>query len=591
MSSTSFERDKPLFESGNSRCQYVRCDGRSSMCNNLARCDKETRTYTLRLLEGRRPSQNTYGDERVIRFEVSDECNHVDYKFSHQSITEERDKVAIADQETYCISKNVSVNTEGTYRARINSDQDFIGTKTRISDNPIHIYEFEVGESDFGALRQDQSLLVDFNEFINSFAALLRVCAAHEETSKSVKKEEGPFMSQGFGHVPGVGTSHYTCRIEECQPNAITKAGCVRFMIIESNQFRELAQLSLVLNSGSDSSIRSYLSVRLGQIIAKNQSLEKSLSLIEGRSRFLQDQNENLKAALKQLETSFETDKRETLSATVKQAQAELEKQAKTYTEALNSKEKEVRLICLEFDEKLSSMVSKCANLEGDKESLKSKLGKMEQESQKFLDQLEEKKKSMETVSSELKIAQSKGASLEREKLCLEESLKQLETELNIVKNENETHRKSVEKTNEVAKASSSAEKKAAECLEIHKRQLETANAQISGLLAEMSKARDLVTKLNDDRKDLKQNLKMKNSVVKQQEKSRSILEDELKKSNERLREFESKAMAEINIKEDFESELFCVRSKLSESTKLLESNQRVSYSLQFINLVCAFGD
>jgi spindle assembly abnormal protein 6 len=125
--------------------------------------------------------------ERVIRFEMSDECNLLaDSSETHQStfiatdipqtptpmihfplmMTADRGRTQSTMMQT--ISQKAAHSSGG----RKLHSREMIDIPSR----PIELYELEVGESDFENLRRDQALLVDFHDFANSLISLMQFC-------------------------------------------------------------------------------------------------------------------------------------------------------------------------------------------------------------------------------------------------------------------------------------------------------------------------------------------------------------------------------------------------------------------------------
>lgn len=123
--------------------------------------------------------------ERVIRFEMSDECNLLaDCSETYQStittgipktptpmihfplMTADRGRMQSTVMQT---SSQKAVHSSGGHKLH---SKETNHTPSR----PIELFELEVGESDFENLRRDQALLVDFHDFANSLITLMQFC-------------------------------------------------------------------------------------------------------------------------------------------------------------------------------------------------------------------------------------------------------------------------------------------------------------------------------------------------------------------------------------------------------------------------------
>jgi spindle assembly abnormal protein 6 len=91
----------------------------------------------------------------------------------------------------------------------------------------------DLGEPDFHVLRREQSIVVDFLAFPAKLIALLHHCCAGS--------------NRGGGSVFG----------------AKLDSASGLFSVIESNEFKNLTHISLLLRPASDSTLKNYLAARL----------------------------------------------------------------------------------------------------------------------------------------------------------------------------------------------------------------------------------------------------------------------------------------------------------------------------------------
>lgn len=188
----TFNRYNPLLEKKHVPCEFIKLCGKkngSTAGSNILSRRRES--FTLRVLEGHRTTNDHGGIERAIRFEISDEyrrqCSNKATKqnsdgnpFSpFRGARRTNDGASLSmlhmisspsisnclQSSQKCSGENFQANGEYKY-----------GEMAHIESQPIELYELEVGESDFAALQQDQALLVDFSNFSKSFINLLRLC-------------------------------------------------------------------------------------------------------------------------------------------------------------------------------------------------------------------------------------------------------------------------------------------------------------------------------------------------------------------------------------------------------------------------------
>ena len=185
---TTFDRTNPLFERNTVSFEVVTSSSvNDANTSNAASNTKQHGRFTVRILQGHRQQKNGGGAmERVIRFEMSDECNLLaDSSETHQStfiatdipqtptpmihfplMTADRGRTQSTMMQT--ISQK-AVHSSGGRKSHSRE-------MNHIPSRPIELYELEVGESDFENLRRDQALLVDFHDFANSLISLMQFC-------------------------------------------------------------------------------------------------------------------------------------------------------------------------------------------------------------------------------------------------------------------------------------------------------------------------------------------------------------------------------------------------------------------------------
>ena len=191
-----FDRDSPLFERISVPFESISPDGKSQ------------EHYTVRILEGHRPIRNASGRERVVRFEMSDECNLVKPtpNFEHSvhgcktpignaqsGLNSHRTPHAPVIHAPFMTADRANISHG--YNDNIGStfNQMQISHKSSpITNQSIQIYELEVGESDFEELRRDQALLVDFNEFANALISLMQYCWDENVNVPNLSSEHAP---------------------------------------------------------------------------------------------------------------------------------------------------------------------------------------------------------------------------------------------------------------------------------------------------------------------------------------------------------------------------------------------------------------
>jgi len=210
-----FDRSNPLFERNVVSFEVVTTpsnnnNASSSSTNNDN--NKRNGNFTVRILEGRRSAASSGGGdgERVIRFEMSNECNLLEDSSQHQlQCTPSRSSrtTPIIHAPFMTVDRggeqghNSTTMMQGPNHYRQSPHTKLHTTQQKSLNLPIELYELEVGESDFAALRRDQALLVDFNSFSDSLISLLQCCelssdeggcsSTHQQTFQETSNQYG----------------------------------------------------------------------------------------------------------------------------------------------------------------------------------------------------------------------------------------------------------------------------------------------------------------------------------------------------------------------------------------------------------------
>ena len=189
-----FDRSNPLFERNVVSFEVVTTPSNNNNTNassatNNNNNNKHNSNFTVRILEGRRSTAGSGDGERVIRFEMSNECNLVNAlpTQQHQQCTPSRSsRTPLIHAPFMTVDRGGGQGHHSTMMLGPNHHHQSPHTRLQQPQQkslnlPIELYELEVGESDFAALRRDQALLVDFNSFSDSLISLLQCCELGSE--------------------------------------------------------------------------------------------------------------------------------------------------------------------------------------------------------------------------------------------------------------------------------------------------------------------------------------------------------------------------------------------------------------------------
>ena len=150
------------------------------------------------------------------------------------------------------------------------------------SDAP-KLYSLELDVRSYERLRRQESLLVDFTEFLNNMVWLLeQACGGGGEVVGR--------QSRVSSNAPEAGERR-TFRAVLCdRGDAQLGSGSTTLQIKEHTAFRELAHLTLPVEENTDRGMVKFLSGRLHELVCENQRYQTKIAALEQDGRVLEQQ-------------------------------------------------------------------------------------------------------------------------------------------------------------------------------------------------------------------------------------------------------------------------------------------------------------
>ena len=642
-----FDRANPLFEHDNVPFHvftYSGAPGSSEAPNGSGSAtSKRNRTFTVRILQGHRPPKNGSGErERVIRFEMSDECNLIDNSLNNQS--RNINTMGVPLQSTpnrsslhYSLPNlphapimmtdvgigHATMQTPG-HQMRYPSNGTDLQTKS-IAHLPIELYELEVGESDFHELRRDQALLVDFQDFANSLISLLHVCELGDEKVSQDFTNEQPRVGidnggwntpsqahqapthprQGIMHhcmriqspyckgSVAIPVSTYACRLELNSPLSdesakwrnIPKASSThaRFSIVESNQFRELVHLALNLSIGTDKSVRLYLSLRLNQIMMQCRNIQSLYDEEQLRSDSAYKEGLGLRKMLQELTQTTEAEKIQIRH----QAEERLKSENCTRLAEVNdlkaAKDAEVKALNERNEKNRAILENKLRLLEEVNAKINSDKATTENENEMLATKLSFEETTNHAMTNELSSLRSKLQIISEEKATAEKSLHQLQLQLTSLEYSNNSNEKTLFQTEAQRVSAEKVSADAQRILSNQHSQMEELQRRLEEAELETSKYKDLTSRYQANRLEMKKRIKDKAEMIREQEDVFVAKEKEMTELKRRVQELAVELNCTKSEKADLERELNDAKHQIQDDKKKLENNQQVCSVLNLL--------
>ena len=626
---TSFDRINPLFER-----TCVPFEIFQSSSNKSAEINKTNANFTVRILQGHRPQRNGNGRERVIRFEMSDECNLI-------SFATDDGKSSSAYAHRTPSSRGACKGTPIIHapflmgcQQQSSVDSFRPGAKpSSISYRPIALFELEVGESDFADLRRDQALLVDFSDFANSLISLLQCCELGDDPSDHHDIEQNrsgndagdaacqqhtqqdysgsvnftpwatpsqgqphPMYSQRhsmqyqrspspFGKMnSGMPISTYTCRLEadylqlSSHNAAVNGRGSqtARFSIVESNQFRELTHLALSLKNGTDKSVRLYLSSRLAQTMMQIENIQSLNRNQQKRCEVAETNLIGVNKMLQDLTHSSEAEKRHIQYQSEERLHAESNNRMTELNAMRATKEAEIKELNDQAQKSKALLENKIHVLEDINKKINDEKLTYENESERLSAKLGIQEASNKSMANELSTLHAQMEDLRSEKATTEKSLCQLQLQLASLENSNSSQEKAITETEAKRESAEMISANAKETLSRQNIQIDDLRRRLSEAELEVAKYKDLTSRYQTNRLEMKKKMKEKAEQLREKEHKMTAQQhevNELKRNVESLEQELNSAKRKMQV---MELELNGTKHKMEEDKKKLENNQQV---------------
>jgi spindle assembly abnormal protein 6 len=139
-----------------------------------------------------------------------------------------------------------------------------------ITDNndPLFLYLLEISESEFHSIKQEQSLLIEFQQFPNKFTEMLEMSSIFSSNNlQNSSKIDDVQINLNF-HNKTL-NSNYVCILHHLNPSDAL------LIIQEITQFRQLNHLILKVKNANDNILKKYLSDLVKDYKLKAENLEK----------------------------------------------------------------------------------------------------------------------------------------------------------------------------------------------------------------------------------------------------------------------------------------------------------------------------
>ncbi|KAL7538309.1 hypothetical protein ACHAXR_008451 [Thalassiosira sp. AJA248-18] len=399
----------------------------------------------------------------------------------------------------------------------------------------------------------------------------------------------GPRTSSPYGKMnSALPVSTYTCRLETNSPlsedgmqwrNAPKPSSVsihARFSIVESNQFRELTHLALNLNIGSDKSVRLYLSSRLSQTMMQNRSIQTLYVEQQRRSDAAETDLIGMKKRLQELTQSSEAEKCQIRYQAEERIQTENCSRLAEVNEVATAKDAEIKALNERSEKNRAVLANKVRVLEGINATINAEKTASENENERLATKLGYQETTNKTLTNELSSLRGQLQNVSGEKAAIEKSLHQLQLQLSSLEYSNNDREKTISHTEAQRISAEKVSTDAKQTLSRQQSQMEELRRRLEEAEVETSKYKDLTSRYQTNRLEMKKRIKEKVEIIREQEEVLITRDKEKTELTHRVKGLEDNLQRIRAENESGSQELNYARKQMEDDKKRLENNQQV---------------
>ena len=417
-------------------------------------------------------------------------------------------------------------------------------------EDPYFLHSLAVSEEDFTVLKAEQGIIVDFATFPLKFIELLEECIASAAS--------GRFLAV-----------------------LSLSRGDSTFSIVEANQFRHLAHITLGFRPGNDASIKQYLAGRVLELKGARADLGAKLSQTEAHLQGLQADFASQGSELRNLQVRLSSSEREHIASNASALADARHTSMREMEEMKASHERHCEELARRHDAQADALARRAEQLDGENKSLTACRYELE-------NKVAELGAKLKSATEEVGSLRAEGAGLKEENRALD-SLKHEHTKglteyavrvsgMEQALKDREEMGRVLQQRLDDAEAHRAA---IGEALEQTRSTAAGAEERATIAAAEIDRGNQIIEKLQTELREARAKLKLQKSVFKQQETAMAQKQEEL----ERHARGEAAVQQLADAKTDEISRLRSIvedqKSKLLESQELLKSNQQM---IQWLN-------
>ena len=411
--------------------------------------------------------------------------------------------------------------------------------------DPLLLYSLELSEVEYHQLKNQQNLLIDFQNFPNFLLKMIDLCVNDND--------------QKF-----------------CPLLHLTSSTDAIFVIQEKTQYRKLDHIILKMQKANDNTLKKYLSNLSKEFIEKYEITLKALNDMTTKNESLLKDNNILNERIQKLEIEKKTSIDNLFNEKNKEINLIKENAFKENKNQLENIESEKNKKISDLEKKIDEMQSKINELSQSKHDLEDNKLKSEINHKNLEGKFAIATTELNVYKNELTTLKDDNSKLNQKCLNLEKQL----TELTF-KNENfqkqlDDKQKGDENTNQLIESLNKQRESNEDTIKSLKAQNNKLQEKLQTSVSEINKGNEIIQKLTNDLKSQKSKFKSSKQALNTQEQLISqkqiVIDEQARNINDLKRDIDSKDK-EIN---SLKNQISNYSMKLNENEKLIEENKQM---------------
>jgi len=307
--------------------------------------------------------------------------------------------------------------------------------------------------------------------------------------------------SRTQGNIP----SSYSAKLDQ---------GTGQFSVIESNRFKQLTHITLILRAGNDSAIKSYLASRLSISLNSERKLDRELSVCREELKVEQSMIQNLSEEILQLRTHKDVDMQSIRALHAQELSQQQMNSSETLEATRHSLVAQIEALRSQSQRVQDDHMNQIGKLESswlDEKQVRSQYEFKVKELTRSLEVCENDRDRLLNESRET------GQSLrdsEMSKALLERDIVRLQSKVEALSEQLGDKDVAIQRSSDLQQASESSKEALEEQLALYKNGLEVMQEKLLSAVAEIKKGNHVISKLQQDVQMLRERAGSKSEVL-----------------------------------------------------------------------------